>query len=59
MIDIMNSVYAEAIYFYVSQADIWNDFINRQRDENMSMAEYVMKYHLNDFENWVNENGIV
>lgn len=53
MIDVSNANLAEAIYFYISQEDIYKDFCEKVRENEMSMAEYVAIYRQSDFEKWL------
>lgn len=54
--DIFSVDYAEAIYYFVSQPHILEDF--RSKD-NLSFAEYVQIYKLEEFTAWYAERGEV
>lgn len=58
MIDIHDPVYAEALFHFVGQKQIFNDFCekNMMQVSDMSFAEYVYKYKLDEFEKWLAES---
>lgn len=49
MIDLTDWKYAEAIYCFIQLPYIRDDFSERAELENLSMAEYVQRYKLEEF----------
>ena len=55
MVDITDWSLAEDIYFFVSSPEVWEDFCRCQEKEGpLSMAEYVDRFKMNEFEVWLN-----
>ena len=48
--------YGEAIFRYVGQPDIFEDFCHKSIDNVLSLAEYVERYKLDEFKKWLSEN---
>ena len=55
-IDIYDFEYAEAIYTFVGQPHICDDFRKRSCEKNLSIAEYVEAYKYNEFQKWYAKN---
>lgn len=59
MIDVFDWRYAKAINMYCHQDEVYAELSRlRKRGQDLSVAEYVAKYRLADFEKWLVEKNI-
>lgn len=55
-IDIFSSDCAEALFCFVSQTDIFEDFCSKSFEFDYSIAEYVYRFRKTEFKHWYSEN---
>lgn len=51
-LDVSDPYFAEAIFHFVSDLEVFEDFCLKSIEEDLSIAEYVQKYRKSDFSVW-------
>lgn len=53
---VSNPDFAEAVFFFCSQDDVYADFCDRFGTSDLSLCEYVAYYRFDDFVEWYSAN---
>lgn len=55
-VDIYDVEIAEALLYYVQQADVFEDMCQKAVEYDFSIAEYVHNFRYSDFQEWFEKN---